>query len=153
MPPTFSRQFSVLVCALFTLTTAVRADKPIWAGTGGGGSGGASSGGNWTTGTKPGKTDKAVVATGKATVDSNLEFGALEFTGGTIDGAFTLTLSLTTDVTTWTFTTRSLVVVRKAQQLQREFELDTHAVTVVLRYLDRIEALEAQIRSLRAQMR
>jgi chaperone modulatory protein CbpM len=55
------------------------------------------------------------------------------------------------DTTTWTFTMRSLVVVRKAQKLQRDFELDTHAVTVVLRYLERIEALETQIQSLRAQ--
>jgi chaperone modulatory protein CbpM len=58
-----------------------------------------------------------------------------------------------TDAASWTFTTRSLVVVRKARRLQRDFELDTHAVTVVLRYLERIEALEAQLRSLRAQMR
>jgi chaperone modulatory protein CbpM len=57
------------------------------------------------------------------------------------------------DVSTWTFTTRSLVVVRKAQRLQREFELDTHAATVVLRYLERIEALEAQLRSLQAKLR
>ncbi len=58
-----------------------------------------------------------------------------------------------TDTTTWTFTTRSLVVVRKARRLQHDFELDTHAVTVVLRYLERIEALEAQLRSLRARLR
>jgi chaperone modulatory protein CbpM len=58
-----------------------------------------------------------------------------------------------TDSATWTFTTRSLVVVRKARRLQHDFELDTHAVTVVLRYLERIEALEAQLRSLRAQTR
>jgi chaperone modulatory protein CbpM len=57
------------------------------------------------------------------------------------------------DAATWTFTMRSLVVVRKAQSLQRDFELDTHAVTVVLRYLERIEALESQILSLRAQLR
>jgi chaperone modulatory protein CbpM len=57
------------------------------------------------------------------------------------------------DAATWTFTTRSLVVVRKARRLQHDFELDTHAVTVVLRYLERIEVLEAQLRSLRAQMR
>ena len=57
------------------------------------------------------------------------------------------------DTATWTFTMRSLVVVRKAQRLQRDFELDTHAVTVVLRYLERIELLEAQVRSLQAQRR
>jgi len=56
------------------------------------------------------------------------------------------------DTATWTFTTRSLVVVRKARRLQHDFELDTHAVTVVLRYLERIEALEAQLRVLRAQL-
>jgi chaperone modulatory protein CbpM len=59
---------------------------------------------------------------------------------------------LGSDTATWTFTMRSLVIVRKAQSLQRDFELDTHAVTVVLRYLERIEALEAQVRSLRAQL-
>jgi chaperone modulatory protein CbpM len=58
-----------------------------------------------------------------------------------------------TDAATWTFTTRSLVVVRKAQRLQHDFELDTHAVTVVLRYLERIETLEAELRALRAQRR
>ena len=57
------------------------------------------------------------------------------------------------DTTTWTFTMRSLVVIRKAQRLQHDFELDTHAVTVVLRYLERIEALEAQVRALQAQRR
>ena len=56
------------------------------------------------------------------------------------------------DTATWTFTTRSLVVVRKARRLQHDFELDTHAVTVVLRYLERIEALEAQLQVLRAQL-
>lgn len=57
------------------------------------------------------------------------------------------------DTTSWTFTMHALVVVRKAQRLQHDFELDTHAVTVVLRYLERIEALEAQVRSLQAQRR
>jgi chaperone modulatory protein CbpM len=53
---------------------------------------------------------------------------------------------------TWTFTARSLTVVRKAGRLRHEFELDTHAVTVVLGYLERIESLEAQLRTLRAQL-
>jgi len=57
------------------------------------------------------------------------------------------------DAATWTFAMRSLLVVRKAQRLQHDFELDTHAVTVVLSFLERIEALEAQVRALEAQRR
>lgn len=52
----------------------------------------------------------------------------------------------------WTFSAQALVVARKVQRLSNDFELDTHAVAVVLSYLERIEALEAQLRELRARM-
>jgi chaperone modulatory protein CbpM len=53
---------------------------------------------------------------------------------------------------TWEFNARALVVVRKVQRLRNEFELDTHAVAVVLSYLERIEALEGELRELRARL-
>jgi hypothetical protein len=52
----------------------------------------------------------------------------------------------------WTFSAHALFVVHKAQRLRTDFELDTHAVAVVLSYAERIEALEAQLRELRAQL-
>jgi hypothetical protein len=54
--------------------------------------------------------------------------------------------------TTWTFEARSLVVAKKASRLRHDFELDPHGVSVVLRYLERIEALEEEIRMLRARV-
>jgi hypothetical protein len=53
---------------------------------------------------------------------------------------------------TWTFEARWLFVARKASTLRRDFDLDPHGVSVVLSYLDRIEALEAELRKLRAQI-
>lgn len=52
----------------------------------------------------------------------------------------------------WVFNARALVVVRKVQRLRNEFELDTHAVAVVLSYLERIETLEGELRALRARL-
>ena len=40
--------------------------------------------------------------------------------------------------------------VREAARLREDLELDTAAVALVLRFLERIEALEAQVRHLRA---
>jgi hypothetical protein len=50
----------------------------------------------------------------------------------------------------WTFAAQSLTVVRTASRLRRDFELDPHGVSVVLCYVERIERLEAEVRSLRA---
>ena len=50
----------------------------------------------------------------------------------------------------WTFETRCLLVAKAASRIQRDFELDAHAVSVVLSYVERIERLEAEIRELRA---
>jgi chaperone modulatory protein CbpM len=52
---------------------------------------------------------------------------------------------------TWTFEARSLVVARTASRIRRDFELDPHAVSVVLCYLERIERLETELRALRAE--
>lgn len=52
---------------------------------------------------------------------------------------------------TWTFEARWLVVARTASRLRREYELDVHGVSVVLGYVERIEALEFELQSLRAR--
>ena len=51
----------------------------------------------------------------------------------------------------WTFNAHALMVARKVRRLRNDFELDTHAVAVILSYLERIETLEAQLRELRAR--
>ncbi len=51
----------------------------------------------------------------------------------------------------WTFTTEVVVTARTAQRLQHDFELDVHALAVVLRYVERIDSLESEIRALRAR--
>ncbi|HEY3177760.1 MAG TPA: chaperone modulator CbpM [Casimicrobiaceae bacterium] len=54
------------------------------------------------------------------------------------------------DVSTWTFSSRCVVVARTAYRLREEFALeDTHALAVVLRLMQRIEALKAQLRAKR----
>ena len=55
------------------------------------------------------------------------------------------------DATAWTFEARWLAVAKKASRLRHDFELDPHGVSVVLSYLERIEALEEEIRMLRAR--
>lgn len=52
----------------------------------------------------------------------------------------------------WTFEARWLIVARTASRLRRDFELDTHGVSVVLGYVERIDALESELRRLRAQL-
>ena len=53
---------------------------------------------------------------------------------------------------TWTFESRWLVVARTVAHLHHDFELDAHAVSVVLSYAERIRELEDEIRKLRAQL-
>jgi chaperone modulatory protein CbpM len=55
------------------------------------------------------------------------------------------------DAPTWTFEARWLGVARTASRIRHDFELDAHAISVVLGYIDRIERLEAELRRLRAQ--
>ena len=52
----------------------------------------------------------------------------------------------------WTFTASWVTVARTAGRLRRDFELDAHSLSVVLRYAQRVEALEAELRALRAQL-
>jgi chaperone modulatory protein CbpM len=51
----------------------------------------------------------------------------------------------------WTFTASWVVVARTAGRLRRDFELDAHSLSVVLRYAQRVEALEAELRALHAR--
>jgi chaperone modulatory protein CbpM len=44
------------------------------------------------------------------------------------------------------------VTVRAVRRLREDFDLDAHGVSVALALLDRIEALERQLRALRAQL-
>lgn len=50
----------------------------------------------------------------------------------------------------WHFHARSVVVARTAGRLRREFDLDAHGLALVMRFLSRIEELEAELRALRA---
>ena len=52
---------------------------------------------------------------------------------------------------TWMFEARWIVVARTAWRIRHDFELDLHAVSVVLGYVERIERLESEIRTLRAE--
>jgi chaperone modulatory protein CbpM len=54
--------------------------------------------------------------------------------------------------TSWTFTASWVVVARTAGRLRRDFELDAHSLSVVLSYVRRVEALEAELRALRARL-
>ena len=55
------------------------------------------------------------------------------------------------DAPTWTFEARFLAVAKTASRIRHDFELDPHAVSVVLCYLERIQRLEAELNALRAQ--
>lgn len=50
----------------------------------------------------------------------------------------------------WTFEARALTIVKTASRIRRDFELDSHGVSVVLCYAERIERLEAELRALKA---
>jgi len=53
-----------------------------------------------------------------------------------------------TDASAWTFSSHCIVVARTAYRLREEFALDdSHALAVVVRLIQRIEALKAQLRS------
>jgi chaperone modulatory protein CbpM len=52
----------------------------------------------------------------------------------------------------WTFGGDCLVTVRTACRLRNDLELDPHALALALLFLNRIRALEAQLRDLQAQL-
>ena len=51
----------------------------------------------------------------------------------------------------WTFSALSVVVARTACRLRNDLELDTHALSLVLGLVERIDALENELRALRAR--
>ena len=55
------------------------------------------------------------------------------------------------DASAWTFEARWLTVAKTASRIRHDFELDAHAVSVVLCYVERIQRLEDELRALRAQ--
>ncbi len=83
--------------------------------------------------------DELVQASGltEAEVQSLVDYGALAPGGG--PGA-------------WTFTHRATLTGRTASRLRDDLDLDLYAVSVCLRYIDRIDALEQQLRHLQAQL-
>ena len=50
----------------------------------------------------------------------------------------------------WVFRADTVTIARNAGRLRREFDLDLHGIAVVLRFIERIEELEAELRALRA---
>ena len=50
----------------------------------------------------------------------------------------------------WMFRAETLTIARNAGRLRREFDLDVHGIAVLLRFIERIEELEAELRALRA---
>jgi chaperone modulatory protein CbpM len=52
----------------------------------------------------------------------------------------------------WTFTADCVFRIRKASRLRDDLELDTHALALAILLLDRIDALEAQLSEVRAQL-
>jgi hypothetical protein len=51
----------------------------------------------------------------------------------------------------WRFSAACVMPLRAAGRLQRDFDLDLSAISVLLVYMDRIEVLEEHIRTLRSQ--
>ena len=51
-----------------------------------------------------------------------------------------------------TFSVECVFRVRKASRLRDDLELDTHALALAIRLLDRIDSLEAELSTLRAQV-
>ena len=55
------------------------------------------------------------------------------------------------DERAWTFSARCIVTARTARRLRDDFALeDAHALAIMLRFRERIDALEQEIRQLRA---
>ena len=54
--------------------------------------------------------------------------------------------------TQWTFSGECVVTARAAQRLREDFDLDFNALSLALSFLERIRALESELRALRAQL-
>lgn len=55
------------------------------------------------------------------------------------------------DLGRWDFSADCVTCLRKAARLARDLELDTASTALVLRFLQRIERLEEEVRALRAR--
>ncbi len=55
------------------------------------------------------------------------------------------------DAPQWTFQTRSIVAARTACRLYHDFELSPEGLAVVMGLVERVQALEAELRDLRAR--
>ena len=64
-------------------------------------------------------------------------------------GAF---LPVAPAATPWTFSAASVVVARRAYRLREDFDIDSHALAVLLGFVERIDALQAELRALQARM-
>jgi len=56
------------------------------------------------------------------------------------------------DARHWAFGADRLVVARSARRLRQDFDLDPHAVALVVALLERLRDLEEQLRDLRARL-
>ena len=56
------------------------------------------------------------------------------------------------DIQPWVFSGKCLLTVRTAFRLRISFDLEPHGVALIISLLDRIQGLEAQLGSLRAQL-
>ncbi len=56
------------------------------------------------------------------------------------------------DARHWAFGADRLVVARSARRLRQDFDLDPHAVALVVTMLERVRDLEAELRDLRAKL-
>jgi chaperone modulatory protein CbpM len=52
----------------------------------------------------------------------------------------------------WRFSSRTIVLGRRASRLKADFDLSLSALSLVLTYLQRIEEMEAELAQLRAQL-
>ena len=52
----------------------------------------------------------------------------------------------------WSFGARCIIAARAARRLRTDFELETHGLALVLSLLERIEALESELKSVDARV-
>jgi len=71
-----------------------------------------------------------------------VEYGAFEPVAGATPG----------DVQSWRFAARYIIIGRRANRLRREFDLSASGLALALAFLERIEELEHQVRTLEAQL-
>jgi chaperone modulatory protein CbpM len=73
-----------------------------------------------------------------------VEYGVFQPVGGPFAGSGA--------VSAWRFSSRTIVLGRRASRLKADFDLSVSALSLVLTYLLRIEEMEAELAQLRAQL-